>query len=102
MRYTRIEQVENTLIESEMGHQSEGNLRILLLKTFNLRLDALNQHASKQIDRHNADLRHAQRDLALHNTLEPGLGDAGKCRLNQFVVISLEDPARQFAIRAGI
>ena len=62
-----VEQVENALVEAEVTAQAESDLRILALQAFDLHLDALDQHAAEQVYRNDADLHHAQPDLALYH-----------------------------------
>ena len=103
--YARVEQVEDALVETEMCPEAESDLRILLAQALDLRLDALNQHAGKQIHRHDDDLHHAELDLPLHDRLQPRPGDASEGEVDEFVFVCLEDPARhacQFAVGAGV
>jgi hypothetical protein len=85
--------------------EREGDLRVLPLQALDLRLDALDQHAGEQVHRNDADLHHAQPDLALHDGFEARPGDAGEGEVDQFVLVGLEDPARhpgQLAVGAGV
>jgi hypothetical protein len=67
-----VEQVEDALVEAEVAAQAEGDLRILPLQALDLRLDALDQHAGEQVYRNDANLHHAQPDLALHHVSRRG------------------------------
>ena len=100
-----VEQVENLVFKAEMRTEREGDVRVLLLEAFALFLDAFDQHASKQVHRDDADLRHAEQRLALHNALQTRPGDAGEGQVDEFVIVVLKHPARharQFAVGAGI
>ncbi len=100
-----IEQVEDALIETKVRAQGKGYLRVLALQAHQLRLDALDQHAGKEIHRDDANLLHAEADLALHDGFQARPGDAGEGQIDQVVVAVFKQPARhfrQFAIGPAI
>src|SRR5574343_1159293 len=100
-----VEQRKYARIEAEMRAEREGDLRVLLLQTGDLFLDALDQHAGEQINRHDGDLHHAQLHLALNGRFQAWPGDAGKGQVDQLVIVVLPYPAchlGQFAVAAGI
>ena len=100
-----VEQVEDALVEAEVGAEREGDLRVLVLQALDLGVDALHQHAGEEVRRHDADLCHAEAGLALHHGLEPRPGHAGEGEVDQLVVAVLEDPAchpGELAVGAGV
>jgi hypothetical protein len=82
-----VEQVENALVEAEVLPSAKAICGYCCLQALDLRLDALDQHAGEQIDRDDADLRHAQLDLALHDGFQARPGDAGEGQVDQFVLV---------------